>query len=124
LTTLRTKLCAGLILALLAIAAQAAPPIAGALSAAEVKAKIVGHSVVNDDKTMTWYYHPGGKYEGDDGNSHEGTYTIGADGRLCWKENNGISGCFLYVRKGKGLVLRRADPGHDFELGPVTIGPL
>lgn len=101
-----------------------AATVPGALSAQEVKSQIVGHSVVNADKTMTWYYHPDGHYEGDDGNSHEGRYTVGADGKLCWKESNGISGCFLYVRKGKALILRRADPGHDFELGPVKTGPL
>ena len=118
---------AALLTALIALAgtAASAAPLPGSLTAAEVRAQIVGHSVVNSDKTMTWYYHPGGKLEGGDGrNYHAGTYVVQADGRLCWKENDGMAGCFQYVRKGKALILHRVDPGHQFELGPVTVGPL
>lgn len=116
---------AGLLTALTLAGTVHAAPLPGALTAAEVRAQIVGHSVVNADKTMTWYYHPGGKLEDDDGrNYHAGTYKVEADGRLCWKENDGMAGCFQYVRKGKALILHRVDPGHQFELGPVTVGPL
>ncbi len=104
--------------------AQAAPPL-GALTAAEVKAQVVGHSVAYADGSATWWYRPNGRFEADDGRTgQEGTYVVGVDGRLCWKQSNGIAGCFLFVRKGKALIQRRADSGHDFELGAVTLGPL
>jgi hypothetical protein len=105
--------------------AKAAPAAAGTLTAAEVNSQIVGHSVALEDGGMTWYYNPGGKYDGDDGrNARGGTYAVRPDGRLCWTEATGVSGCFQYYRKAGKLQVRRADPGHDFELGAVKLGPL
>lgn len=117
--------------ALIAWVALAGTPAAtarfpGALSAQEVKTQIVGHRVTTADAngSMSWAYFPDGHYEGgDERAAHNGRYTIEADGRLCWKEGP-INGCFLYIRKGKNLILRRADPGHDFELGPVKVAPM
>lgn len=98
---------------------------AGTLTAAEVKSQIVGHSVTLEDGGMTWYYNPGGKYDADDGrNARGGTYVVRPDGRLCWNDNAGVSGCFQYYRKGGKLQARRADPGNDFELGALKVGPL
>lgn len=109
-------------LPLLAAAATASP---ATLSAAEVRAQIVGHSVARVDGGMTWYYNPGGKYDGGDGrNSRGGTYAVRPDGRLCWTEASGIAGCFIYYRKGGKLFGRRADPNNRFELGELKVGPL
>lgn len=113
---------ASLFAALPASAAQAQT--AGALTGAEVRAQIAGHSVANADGSMTWYYRPDGQYAADDGRmARNGTYTVAPDGRLCWRDNTG-AGCFQYVRQGKTLILKRVDPGHEFELGPVKVGPL
>lgn len=96
-----------------------AAAVPGALTAQEVRTQIVGHTVTNEP--MVWSYFPDGHYEGgDDRVAHNGRYTVEADGRLCWREGP-INGCFLYVRKGKQLILRRVDPGHVFELGPVKV---
>jgi hypothetical protein len=117
-------------LALTLLALAAAPALAqtgagGALSAAEVNSQIVGHSVALEDGGMTWYFNPGGRYDADDGrNARGGSYQVRPDGRLCWSDNAGVSGCFRYYRKGGKLHVRRADPGHDFELGAVKVGPL
>jgi hypothetical protein len=122
------RLAIGLVvLALAAPAAAQAPKAAagGVLTAAEVKSQIVGHSVALQDGGMTWYYNPGGKYDADDGrNARGGTYQVRPDGRLCWNDNAGVSGCFQYYRKAGKLHARRADPGHDFELGALKVGPL
>ena len=116
---------AGLGLAVLLVAPVQAAPAAGVLTAAKVRAQIVSHSVTAEDGAMTWYYYPTGKYDGDDGrNSRGGTYAVRPDGRLCWTENSGISGCFQYYRKAGKLQLRRADPDNKFELGAVKVGPL
>ena len=120
-----------LTLAVSALAAQAyaatPAPAGGVLTAAEVRAQIVGHSVKSADGEggMSWYYYPTGKYDADDGrNARGGSYVVGADGRLCWTENSGIKGCFQYYRQGKTLHIRRADPDNKFELGPVKVGSL
>jgi hypothetical protein len=100
-------------------------PAAGVLTAAEVRREIVGHRVAAEDGGMSWYYYANGKYDGDDGrNARGGTYVVRPDGRLCWNDNVGVSGCFQYYRKSGKLRVRRADPGHDFELGAVAVGPL
>jgi hypothetical protein len=117
-------------LALLAAAGLSAPALAGpapggVLSAAQVNAQIVGHKVEAEDGAMTWYYHKGGKYDGDDGrNARGGTYAVRPDGRLCWTENSGVKGCFQYYRQGGKLNVRRADPDNNFEVGAVKVGPL
>jgi hypothetical protein len=96
-----------------------------ALTAAEVNKQIVGHSVALTDGGMTWYFNPGGKYDGDDGrNSRGGRYEVRPDGRLCWTEQNGTSGCFRYYRQAGSIRVRRADPGHDTDLGSAKVGPL
>jgi hypothetical protein len=106
-------------------ASGAPAPAAGVLTAAEVRRQIVGHRVAAEDGGMSWYYYPNGKYDGDDGrNARGGTYVVRPDGRLCWNDSVGVSGCFQYYRKAGKLQVRRADPGHDFELGAVTVGPL
>ena len=121
-----SRLACGLAAVVLACGpALAQPKAGGALTAAEVKSQIVGHSVALTDGGMTWYWNPGGKYDADDGrNGRRGSYTVQADGKLCWKESTGVAGCFQYFRQGKDVKVRRADPGHDFELGAVKIGPL
>jgi hypothetical protein len=97
----------------------------GGLAAAEVRSQIVGHSVALSDGGMTWYFNPGGRYDADDGrNARSGSYAVRPDGRLCWTESTGVSGCFQYYRKGGRLFVKRADPGHDFELGAVVVGKL
>ena len=60
-------LAAGLAAAAPISAAWAAPALPGQLSAVDVRTKIVGHSVINSDKTMTWWYAPTGTFEGDSG---------------------------------------------------------
>jgi hypothetical protein len=103
----------------------AAKAAAGVLSAAEVNSQIVGHSVALEDGGMTWYYNRGGKYDADDGrNARGGTYQVRPDGRLCWNDNAGVSGCFQYYRKAGKLHGRRADPDNTFELGALKVGPL
>jgi hypothetical protein len=114
--------------------ASAAPPAKPAssvatasstLSAAEVKAQIVGYSVALADGGMTWFFNKNGSYDADDGrNGRAGTFTVQQDGKLCWNESTGIKGCFQYYRKGGKLLVRRADPGHSTELGAVALGPL
>ncbi|HEY9217174.1 MAG TPA: hypothetical protein VIO94_03935 [Phenylobacterium sp.] len=106
--------------------ALAAPPPSGAsLSAAEVKAQVVGHSVALADGGMTWYFNANGQYDADDGrNGRSGRFVVQADGRLCWTESTGVAGCFQYYRKSGKLMVRRADPGHSTELGAVTLGAL
>lgn len=102
-----------------------AAPAPGVLSAAEVRAEIVGHRVEAEDGGMTWSYGKGGKYDADDGrNARGGTYAVQADGRLCWTEASGIKGCFQYYRQGGKLNIRRADPDNRFEVGAVKVGPL
>ena len=124
---MRTMALAQIVALLLASHAQAAPSAEAPLTAAEVKAQIVGHSVMHGDPgdSMTFYYHPGGAYEADDGrNGRQGKYVVRADGNVCWTETTGIGGCFQYYRGPKGLRLRRTDPGHLFDLGPAKVGPL
>jgi hypothetical protein len=112
----------GLIAAPAVLAAQAA---GGVLNAAEVRSQIVGHSVALDGGGMTWFFRRDGGYDADDGRTgRSGRYTVQTDGRLCWTETTGVAGCFKYIRKGDTLTVRRADPGHDFELGTATTGPL
>ncbi len=109
----------------LALAAAKPGPVAVVLTAAQVKAQIVGHRVAAADGGMTWYYNLDGKYDADDGrNARGGVYQVRRDGRLCWTENSGISGCFQYYRKAGRLQMRRADPGHAYELGAIRVGPL
>ena len=110
----------------LALAATKPAPVAAAiLTAAQVKAQIVCHRVAAADGGMTWYYNLDGKYDADDGrNARGGVYQVRRDGRLCWTENSGISGCFQYYRKAGRLQMRRADPGHAYELGAIRVGPL
>ena len=108
---------------LLALGAPAqALSLPGQLNAVEVRTKVVGHSVVNADKSMTWWYAADGTFEGDSGRAHSGRFTVRDDGQLCWKESDGTTGCFVYIAAGKLLTLRRVDPGHEGDLGPVTIG--
>jgi hypothetical protein len=108
--------------------AAAAPPAAsagGVLSATDVRSQIVGRRVALDDGGMTWFYYPTGKYDADDGrNPRGGTYVVRPDGRLCWTEATGTSGCFQYYRKAGKLNVRRADPDNTYEVGAVTTGPL
>ena len=112
------------VLALFATPALAGPA-PGALTAAEVNAQVVGHSVALEDGSFTWYYNKGGKYDADDGRvARSGTYQVRPDGRLCWNDNTGVSGCFQYYRQAGKLHARRADPGNSFELGAVKFGPL
>ena len=126
---MRMNLAAGLLASLvLTIPAYAAAPAAGpALTAAEVKAQIVGHRVMHGDPgdSMTFSYERNGTYFADDGrNGRQGKYTVRADGHVCWTETTGVAGCFQYYRSGKDLRLRRTDPGHLFDLGPAKIEPL
>ena len=98
-------------------------PLSGVFNAAEVKSQIVGKMVQGDG--IQWYYYPNGKYESDDGRvARGGTYAVRPDGRLCWDDRIGVSGCFQYYRQQGKLNVRRADPDNKFEIGPVTIGPL
>ena len=105
---------------------EAAPAAAESmLSAAEVRGSVVGHSVALADGGMTWYFSADGTYDADDGRvSRSGKFSVQPDGRLCWTESTGIDGCFQYYRTGGKLMVRRADPGHDTELGAVTLGNL
>jgi hypothetical protein len=60
-------------------------------------------------------YYASGKYESDDGRvARSGTYVVQPDGRLCWNDNIGVSGCFQYYRQAGRLHLRRADPDNRF----------
>jgi len=101
----------------------AVAPSTGVLTAAEVKNQIVGRKVQGDG--IQWSYYPNGKYESDDGRvARSGTYIVRPDGRLCWNDNIGVSGCFQYYKQSAKLHLRRADPDNTFELGPVTVGSI
>jgi hypothetical protein len=98
-------------------------PSTGILTAAEVNQQIVGRKVQGDG--IQWSYYLNGKYESDDGRvARGGTYVIQPDGRLCWNDNIGVSGCFQYYRRGGKLLLRRADVNNHSELGSVTVGPI
>lgn len=101
-----------------ATAAQAVA-LPGQLSAVEVRNSIVGHSVIAADKSLTRWYAADGTF-GDD--AHSGRFTVRDDGQLCWKESDGTTGCFVFIRNGKQLSLRRVDAGHEADLGPVTLG--
>ena len=120
-TRFRAILATAAIVGGLAGAAVAAP-LPGQLNAVDVRTKIVGHSVINADKSMTWWYAADGAFEGDSGRAHSGRFTVRDDGQLCWKESDGTTGCFVYIADGKQLSLRRVDPGHEADLGPVTLG--
>jgi hypothetical protein len=111
-------------LAALPSAALSAQPLpAGVLTAAEVNSQIVGRKVQGDG--IQWSYYPGGKYESDDGRvARGGTYVVRGDGRLCWDDVVGVSGCFQYYRQAGQLRIRRADPDNTVELGAVTVGPI
>ena len=123
--TLSAVVLAGSLTALAVPGPGLTQPVPGVLTAAQVKAQIVGHKVEAEDGGMTWYYNSGGKYDADDGrNALGGTYAVQPDGRLCWTENSGIKGCFQYYRQGAKLRARRADPDNRFEIGAVKVGPL
>ena len=95
------------------------------LDAAAVRSQIVGHSVALADGQMTWYFNRNGQYDADDGRTaRSGSFVVQPDGRLCWRESTGVAGCFQYYRKSGRLMVRRADPGHSTELGPVTLAAL
>jgi hypothetical protein len=99
------------------------PPASGALTAAEVNSQIVGRQVQGDG--VQWTYYRDGKFESDDGRvARGGTYVVRPDGRLCWDDSIGVSGCFQYYRQAGKLNLRRADPDNRFELGVVTVGEI
>jgi len=101
----------------------AVAPSTGVLTAAEVKNQIVGRKVQGDG--IQWSYYSNGKYESDDGRvARSGTYVVRPDGRLCWNDNIGVSGCFQYYKQAGKLHLRRADPDNTFELGPITVGSI
>jgi hypothetical protein len=103
--------------------AAAAARTSGVLTAAEVNGQIVGRRVQGDG--IQWSYYPDGRYESDDGRvARGGTYVVRPDGRLCWDDVIGVSGCFQYYRQAGRLHVRRADPDNDFELGAVTVGPI
>ncbi|WP_147157161.1 hypothetical protein [Reyranella soli] len=96
---------------------------AGVLTAAEVNSQAVGRKVQGDG--TQWLYYSNGKYESDDGRvARSGTYVVRPDGRLCWNDRIGVSGCFQYYRQAGKLHLRRADPDNTFALGPITVGSL
>ena len=103
-----------------------APQAAGNLTAAQVRAQIVGHefAIGTSDDAVTWRVAANGSYTAEDRLYHEGRYTVRPDGLLCWKESNGIAGCFQFYRQGKTLRVRRNDPGHHFDLDEVTVRPL
>jgi hypothetical protein len=101
----------------------AAPPSISVLTAAEVKNQIVGRKVQGDG--IQWSYYSNGKYESDDGRvARSGTYVVRQDGRLCWNDNIGISGCFQYYKRAGNLHLRRADADNTSELGPIKVGSI
>ena len=98
-------------------------PAAGVLTAAEVRKQIVGRKVQGDG--IQWSYYASGKNESDDGRvARSGTYVVQPDGRLCWNDNIGVSGCFQYYRQAGRLHLRRANPNKKFQLGPITVGSI
>jgi hypothetical protein len=101
----------------------AVAPLAGVLTAAEVRNQIVGRKVQGDG--IQWSYYSNGKFESDDGQvARSGMYVVRQDGRLCWSDNIGVSGCFQYYKQAGKLHLRRADPDNTFELGPIKVGSI
>ena len=94
----------------------------GQLNAVDVRTRVVGHSVVNADRSTAWWYAADGTFGGEAGHAVAGRFTVRDDGQLCWKESDGTTGCFVFIADGRQLLLRRVDPGHEADLGPVTLG--
>ncbi len=94
-----------------------------ALTAAEVRAQIVGPTkAVNHNGQLDLTYGADGKFDGGDGRlGTSGTYRVEPDGRLCWKNSRGTSGCFQYYRQNGALFVRRNDGGNTAIIGPVKV---
>ena len=89
----------------------------GQLNAVDVRTRVVGHSIIGADRSATWY-----AADGTFGGARAGRFTVRDDGQLCWKETDGTTGCLVFIADGKQLSARRVDPGHEADLGPVTLG--
>ncbi len=106
-------------------AAQPTPgpkPVAdGPLSAEEVRTTFLGKEIEHNGQ-LTLKYAPNGTFGGGDGRiGTNGTYRIEGDGRICWKNDRGFSGCFQYYRQRGALYVRRNDASNSDVIGLVKI---
>ena len=96
----------------------ATAPGGGNLSAADVRAELIGKRLAWGDAGTV--YLPNGRFEGVlAGRANNGTYRIEADGRVCWQSM--VQGCFRFYRQGGALWVKRDDPQSQAILGPVTV---
>ena len=93
------------------------------LSRSEVIHNIIGRKLVwgTPDNWAATIYFPDGHFEGamSNGFGNNGLYQLQSDGRICWKRNNILSGCFRFYRKDGGIFVRRDDRSNQGELGRV-----
>ena len=93
----------------------------GGLTADTVRRMLLGNEVDHAGK-LSFIYKPNGTFDAADGRvASSGNYRIESDGRVCWSNSRGISGCFLYYRNGTALHVRRADANNREEIGPVKL---
>jgi hypothetical protein len=93
----------------------------GLLGPDDVRRTLVGRNV-DHSGTMMFRYQNNGTFEAADGRrASGGRYRIEQDGRLCWQNSLGSSGCFQYYRRGGALHVRRNDASSRAELGKVTV---
>jgi hypothetical protein len=97
-----------------------APALANALTVDEVRQTLSSASIKHGANNAI-LYQSDGKFRYFDGRTdNPGTYTIEADGRMCWKLITGAAGCFQYYRKANAVYVRRNDPASSQEIGVVT----
>lgn len=100
-----------------AAAPQPAATTNGNLTAADVRAQLIGKRLAWGDAGTV--YLPNGRFEGVlSGRANNGTYRIEADGRLCWQSI--VRGCFRFYREAGALWVKRDDPQNQTVLGRVT----
>ncbi len=115
-----TGLC---VLALLAAPVQA-KPLTGALTESQVRDQILGRRLTTLDQSKSWAFWGDGEFDAPGVASRHLEYDVWPGGRLCWKANFGAKTCLRFTRRGGIVHVWRADPGHQEDLGAVTLKDL
>jgi len=96
-------------------------PSDGGLTADEVRRTLLAKEVDHAGK-LSFIYKSDGTFDAADGRvASNGKYRIEPDGRVCWQNSRGFSGCFQYYRKGNAIHVRRNDATSRDEIGPVKL---
>lgn len=105
-------------------AQQAATRPGNALSAEDVRKQLIGMDVEHNGQ-MSFAFKNDGTFDAVDGRtSSDGRYRIENDGRVCWQNSRGVSGCFRYYRAAGNLRVKREDAQSNGEIGAVVVAPL